>query len=151
MILLWPWGRATLLARRESHTGQGAPAAVHHCQAHARASTGSAGGPAAAVQACAVPVPSISAKLPLAQWPGACAVATAPKPFRMQARLTEISAGCSKCAWGPRDAGPLAPAVRKIASAGLCRTRTRGINLIDFSHFHFIWIIMDTGINYSLD
>ena len=37
----------------------------------------------------------------------------------------------------------------KSHQPGLCRTH--GINLIDFSHFHFIRIIMDKGINYSLD
>ena len=47
---LWPWGRAALLAWRESHGSRGAPAAVHHCQAHARASMGSACGCRAGVR-----------------------------------------------------------------------------------------------------
>ena len=68
----------------------------------------------------------------------------APRKCRMQARLARISAGCGKRAWGHGGAlGMLArcpPRCEKSHQPAFAvrdyATRTRGINLIDLSHFH---------------
>ena len=137
------------MARKPHRPGSaGSRAPLPRACAYKHGNCGGGCGCRAGVRHARVPVPS--AKLQLAQWPwpGACAACRSSKEAP---HAGAAGVGCGQRAWGPRDAGPVPPAVRKIASAGLCRTRTHGINLIDFSHSHFIRIIMDTGINYSLD
>ena len=107
-----------MMAWRKSRTGAAAPVAVHHCNAHARASMSSAGGPAVAVQARACKRTAASTIS------GSCSprngymrCATDLRECPMQVRLAGIGAGCGHRAWGPLDAGPQVPAVLEIASA----------------------------------
>ena len=116
------------------NTGAAAPAAAHHCRAHARACMGFAGGPAGALDI-------ESAQAAAGAIPRASAPRISENPHARLEAFRDLAWDAAKARMPPTAPTAGAGVVRcgKSHQPGLCRTR--GISLIGFFNFHFMSII----------